>query len=101
MYLKKINEVSRTLKPYINNTPLILNERLSEKFNSNIYFKHENLQITRSFKIRGSLNKILKYKTQNLITASAGNHAQGAAYASNLLNLPVIFIFLLIHQTKK
>ena len=60
MYLKKINEVSRTLKPYINNTPLILNERLSEKFNSNIYFKDENLQITRSFKIRGSLNKILK-----------------------------------------
>ena len=79
------------INKFINNTPLELNERLSKKFDANIYLKREDLQKTRSFKIRGSLNKILKEteknKIKNIVCASAGNHAQGVAYASNLLGL--------------
>ena len=61
--MKKYDSILKSyfrLKPYINKTPLELNERLSKKYNSNIFFKREDLQKTRSFKIRGSLNKIIK-----------------------------------------
>ena len=72
---------------YIKNTPLEKNDYLSSKFNANIFLKREDLQFTRSFKIRGALHKILKNDIHTqLTTASAGNHAQGVAYACNLLN---------------
>ena len=79
------------IKPYINKTPLEFNERLSKLYNANIFLK-EDLQKTRSFKIRGSLNKILKEtksgkEKRHIVCASAGNHAQGVSYASNLLDL--------------
>ena len=73
------------------NTPLQLNERLSLKYNANIYFKREDLQTVRSFKIRGAYYKILKnFKKQssiNISTCSAGNHAQGVAKTCNELNI--------------
>ncbi len=76
------------IKPFINKTPLEFNERLSKKYNADIFFKREDFQKTRSFKIRGSLNKIIKQKDINqIVCASAGNHAQGVSYACNLLNL--------------
>ena len=84
-FQKAINNIS----PYIKKTPLELNKRLSKKYNCNIFLKREDLQITRSFKIRGALNKILnsnKYNTE-FVCASAGNHAQGVAFACSLLNL--------------
>lgn len=84
---KRTKEISSLLNKYIKNTPLEFNQFLSEKYNSNIYFKREDLQFSRSFKIRGSLNKILKNENNTqLVTASAGNHAQGVAYSCNLLN---------------
>ena len=84
---KRTKEVSSLLNKYIKNTPLEFNQFLSEKYKSNIYLKREDLQFSRSFKIRGSLNKILKNKNNTqLVTASAGNHAQGVAYSCNLLN---------------
>ena len=57
-----------------------------------MYLKREDLQKTRSFKIRGSLNKIIKnydsLKTKrNLLCASAGNHAQGVSYSCSLLGV--------------
>ena len=59
-------------------TPLHFSERLSEKYNCEVYLKREDLQKTRSFKIRGSLNKIIKnydsLKTKEIVCASAGNH---------------------------
>ena len=93
--MKKCDNIIRSyyrLKPFINKTPLELNERLSKKYNANIFFKREDLQKTRSFKIRGSLNKIIKATNKgnlnkNIVCASAGNHAQGVAYACNLLGL--------------
>ena len=72
-------------------TPLHLSERLSEKYDCEVYLKREDLQKTRSFKIRGSLNKIIKnyesLKTKEIVCASAGNHAQGVAFCCSLLNV--------------
>jgi threonine dehydratase len=72
-------------------TPLHLSERLSEKYDCEVYLKREDLQKTRSFKIRGSLNKILKNHnsmgSKEIVCASAGNHAQGVAYSCNLLGI--------------
>src|SRR5439155_11933434 len=57
-----------------------------------VYFKTENLQRTGSFKARGALNKLFsmppEQRTRGVITASAGNHGQGVAFAAALLNLP-------------
>jgi threonine dehydratase len=73
-------------------TPLQYSERLSRLYNANIYYKREDLQITRSFKIRGATNKIKILAKSNLLQngitcASAGNHAQGVAYICNKMNL--------------
>ena len=73
------------------NTPLELSERLSIKYNANIFLKREDLQTVRSFKVRGAYYKIFKnYLSNNKIsitTCSAGNHAQGVAATCNTLNL--------------
>ena len=81
-------------KNIIKKTPLEFNQRLSEKYNNNIFLKREDLQNTRSFKIRGALNKILnKSNKKKLVTCSAGNHAQGVALVSNMLDMDVdIFV---------
>ena len=89
MYSKHINSVYNIIKKDIIKTPLIYSLRLSEKYGHNIYLKREDLQTTRSFKLRGSLYKITKNikDISNVICASAGNHAQGVAYSCNLLNI--------------
>lgn len=91
-YVNLIKNISNKL--YNNNvikTPLLYNKFLSDKYNCNVYLKREDLQITRSFKIRGALNKILSLSPNNLsngiVCASAGNHAQGFAYCCSLLNI--------------
>ena len=92
-FLNYVRRSHRLLDKDIINTPLQLNKRLSDKYNSKIYFKREDLQITRSFKLRGSLNKLknidpnLLSKSNGIICASAGNHAQGVAYSCNKLNI--------------
>lgn len=69
----------------IKKTPLYFSNYLSLKYNNNIFIKREDLQIVRSFKIRGAYNKIIKNisKSKEFVTASAGNHAQGVAYVCN------------------
>ena len=70
-----------------------MNERLSEKLNSRIFLKREDLQKVRSFKIRGAFNKIKSLNLENtkdgkqIICASAGNHAQGVAFSCNKLKI--------------
>jgi threonine dehydratase len=63
--------------------------RLSEKYNCNVFLKREDMQHIRSFKIRGSFNKIIQNVNlnKNIVTASAGNHAQGVSYVCSNLNL--------------
>jgi threonine dehydratase len=66
-------------------TPLQENLNLSDRYDANIYLKREDLQIVRSYKIRGAYNKMASLPTEALdkgvVCASAGNHAQGVAYA--------------------
>ncbi|ALC85794.1 threonine dehydratase [Bacillus sp. FJAT-22090] len=73
------------LKDVVIHTPLQKNEYLSEKYNCTVYFKREDLQHVRSFKLRGAYYKIKTIENdareKGVVCASAGNHAQGVAYA--------------------
>jgi threonine dehydratase len=89
-----ITEAADRLKQRVRHTELISSHFFSEKTGLPVYFKCENLQRTGSFKIRGALNFILSQPLENLahgvITASAGNHGQGVAFAASQLNIPSI-----------
>jgi len=72
-------------------TPLQKNLNLSEEYQANIFLKREDLQIVRSYKIRGAYNKISQLskieREKGVVCASAGNHAQGVAYSCRLLGI--------------
>lgn len=72
-------------------TPLMHNLNLSERYGANIYLKREDLQVVRSYKIRGAFNKMAALPKEQLekgvVCASAGNHAQGLAYACRKLQV--------------
>ena len=82
----------RRIKKYIRNTPLDEFKELSQLTFNKIFLKLENWQETGSFKVRGALNRMLTLKEEDksrgVITASAGNHGLGVAYASELLGIP-------------
>lgn len=79
------------LKDVISHTPLQYNRVLSERYNAQIYLKREDLQIVRSFKIRGAYHLIKSLSEQTelsgVVCASAGNHAQGVAYSCQQLGI--------------
>jgi threonine dehydratase len=79
------------LKDVIEKTPLQKNKRLSERYGCNVYLKREDLQVVRSFKIRGAYNLIRSLtdseRKNGVVCASAGNHAQGVAYSCSLLEI--------------
>ena len=88
------NEVlaaKKQLENVVAATPLTQNLNLSEEFKSTILLKREDLQIVRSYKIRGAYNKISSLneteKATGIVCASAGNHAQGVAYSCHLLQI--------------
>ncbi len=88
---------SERLKGVVNRTPLIYNNGLSLKYNCEIYLKREDLQIVRSYKLRGAYNMISSLSEDQLkrgvVCASAGNHAQGFAFSCNKLGIKgVIFM---------
>jgi len=87
-----IREAAGRLEQKIRRTELIFSHHFSERIGLPIYFKCENLQRTGSFKIRGALNFLLSQPREALargvITASAGNHGQGVAFAARLLGIP-------------
>jgi threonine dehydratase len=89
--LKEIEEAQVRLKGIVTETPCSLSLNLSDRFNARIYLKREDLQVVRSYKIRGAYNKISALNTaqkqKRIVCASAGNHAQGVAYSCNLLNI--------------
>ncbi len=78
-------EAERRIRKYIRETPLEYSPYLSQLGESQVYLKLENLQLTRSFKLRGALNKLLTLEKKELekgvITASSGNHGTALAYA--------------------
>ncbi|MBS4197043.1 threonine ammonia-lyase IlvA [Lederbergia citri] len=79
------------LKDVVAHTPLQKNERLSEKYDCHVYVKREDLQHVRSFKLRGAYYKIKSIENEarekGIVCASAGNHAQGVAYACSQLGI--------------
>ncbi|AST90193.1 threonine ammonia-lyase [Sutcliffiella cohnii] len=75
------------LHPYIHRTPIKQSATLNKLTGADVYLKLENLQKTGSFKLRGALNKIMKLSdfegAKGIVAASAGNHAQGVAFAAS------------------
>jgi threonine dehydratase len=110
VYKLNFHEASFRLKKVVNRTPLMLNLNLSRRYNANVYLKREDLQIVRSYKLRGAYNMMSALpaeKMQNgVTTASAGNHAQGFAYSCKKLNIKgVVFMPIItpkqkVNQTK-
>ena len=86
----------RVLKDVIIETKLIKSKVFSEECGNEVYIKPENLQNTGSFKIRGAFNKISKLSEEDrkkgLIASSAGNHAQGVAYAAERLGVEATIV---------
>lgn len=88
------------LKKVVHKTPLQRNTRLSKKYGCNVYLKREDLQVVRSYKLRGAYNMMSTLPKEQLergvVCASAGNHAQGFAYscrklkAKGVVFMPVI-----------
>lgn len=83
--LDNIYLAAERLRSVITHTPLQENINLSDRYGANIYLKREDLQVVRSYKIRGAYNKMASLPAEALakgvVCASAGNHAQGLAYA--------------------
>lgn len=90
--LEEIIQAQMHLKDVITRTPLQHNRVLSERFNCNVLLKREDLQIVRSFKIRGAYHLMRSLSPETLakgvVCASAGNHAQGVAYSCQTLGIP-------------
>lgn len=86
-----INKAYVGLKNVVLKTPLQFHRKLSEKFGAEIYLKREDLQVVRSYKIRGAYNLISSLNEQDhdrgVVCASAGNHAQGVAFSCKTLNI--------------
>ena len=84
--LEQFKEARNVLQGVLRPTPLIHSPYLSKSCGNNVYLKPENMQVTGAYKIRGAYYKIStltdEEKTRGLVTASAGNHAQGVAYAA-------------------
>lgn len=98
------------LKKVVKRTPLILNAGLSKKYQCKVYLKREDLQVVRSYKLRGAYNMMSTLPADHLqkgvVCASAGNHAQGFAFSCKKLNVKgVIFMPIItpkqkVNQTK-
>lgn len=84
--LKEFKEARGVLSGVIRNTSLVYSPAFSKATGNQIYIKPENMQVTGAYKIRGAYYKIStlsdEEKARGLVTASAGNHAQGVAYAA-------------------
>lgn len=89
--IDKIEAAAERISKVVIESPLQLNAGFSEKYKCKVYLKREDLQSVRSFKIRGAYNKMMSLTKDELakgvICASAGNHAQGVAFACNHLQV--------------
>jgi len=87
----EILQAKKQLSGVVQMTPLAKNINLSEEFGANILLKREDLQVVRSYKIRGAYNKMSTLseadEQHGIVCASAGNHAQGVAYSCHLLEI--------------
>ncbi|SHF10185.1 threonine ammonia-lyase [Flavisolibacter ginsengisoli] len=103
-------EASKRLSTVVVKTPLAYSRSLSKKYGANIYLKREDLQIVRSYKLRGAYNMLSSLPQEQLnkgvVCASAGNHAQGFAYSCKKLGvkgvvfMPIITPLQKVQQTR-
>jgi threonine dehydratase len=104
------HQAAERLKKVVHRTPLQYNPRLSQRYHCHVYLKREDLQIVRSYKLRGAYNMMSTLPASQLdngvVCASAGNHAQGFAYSCQKLQvrgvifMPVITPKQKINQTR-
>ncbi len=94
--LEKFEEASEIVKKVTNPTKLVYSDYLSQQTGGKVYLKPENMQKTGAYKIRGAYYKIStltkEERERGLITASAGNHAQGVAYAAQKYGCKVTIV---------
>ena len=94
--LNKFEEASEKVKEVTLETKLIYSEFLSEQTGNKVYLKPENMQLTGAYKVRGAYYKIStlteEERSKGLITASAGNHAQGVAYAAKRYGCKAVIV---------
>ncbi|MCI9142712.1 MAG: threonine ammonia-lyase [Lachnospiraceae bacterium] len=94
--LEKFEEASEIVKRVTLETKLVFSEYLSAKTGNKVYLKPENMQLTGAYKLRGAYYKIStlseEERSRGLITASAGNHAQGVAYAAKAYGAKAVIV---------
>lgn len=94
--LEKFEEASEIVKKVTSETKLIYSEYLSNQTGNKVYLKPENMQLTGAYKLRGAYYKIStlspEEREKGLITASAGNHAQGVAYAAKKYGVKAVIV---------
>ncbi len=93
------------LKKVVTRTPLTFNHNLSRRYGCNVYLKREDLQVVRSYKLRGAYNLMSSLPPEQLqrgvVCASAGNHAQGFAYSCKKLNVKGVVFMPIITPKQK
>src|SRR3989344_3206748 len=86
---KMVDEARKHLHGVVRETPLQFSKALSERFGAKVYLKREDLQVVRSYKLRGAYNRMrllsAAEKRRGVVCASAGNHAQGVAFSCKAL----------------
>lgn len=96
MTLDQFEEATEAVKKVILRTELIYSDYFSDTTGNKVYLKPENMQFTGAYKVRGAYYKIStltrEERKRGLITASAGNHAQGVAYAAKLYNAKAVIV---------
>ncbi|MBQ2320090.1 MAG: threonine ammonia-lyase [Lachnospiraceae bacterium] len=96
MTLDKFEEASEKVKEVVLPTNLIYSEYFSAQTGNKVYLKPENMQYTGAYKVRGAYYKIStlseEERKKGLVTASAGNHAQGVAYAAKIYGVPATIV---------
>ena len=94
--LEKFEEASEVVKKAAIETKLLYSQYFSEQTGNKVYLKPENMQVTGAYKIRGAYYKIStltdEERAKGLITASAGNHAQGVAYAAKAYGAKAVIV---------
>ena len=96
MTLESFEEASGAVSKVTQETKLVYSEYYSSQTGNKVYFKPENMQRTGAYKLRGAYYKIStlteEERAKGLITASAGNHAQGVAYAAKAYGAKAVIV---------
>jgi len=98
-------EATERLKPVVRKTPLAFSHTLSRKYDCQVYLKREDMQVVRSYKLRGAYNMMRQLSEEQLskalVCASAGNHAQGFAYSCRKLQVKGVIFMPIITPLQK